>query len=139
MRPSRPFALLLCPTAKEKVVGWYSSGTRLRSSDLDINQLFGNYCETPVLVICEVQVCFSTRDTQFSRISSFASSLQKAAAGHKLMALLASARCFAAAQIRHGIAHNSLLFQGRSPRGKMLARPIAGVLLRLAMPLASSK
>jgi len=41
--------------AKEKVVGWYSTGPRLRSSDLDINELIGNYCETPTLVICEVQ------------------------------------------------------------------------------------
>uniref|UniRef100_A0A061S7F8 26S proteasome regulatory subunit N8 n=1 Tax=Tetraselmis sp. GSL018 TaxID=582737 RepID=A0A061S7F8_9CHLO len=41
--------------AKEKIIGWYSSGPRLRSSDLDINQLLSNYCETPILVICEVQ------------------------------------------------------------------------------------
>uniref|UniRef100_A0A061RFW7 26s proteasome regulatory subunit n=1 Tax=Tetraselmis sp. GSL018 TaxID=582737 RepID=A0A061RFW7_9CHLO len=44
--------------AKEKIIGWYSSGPRLRSSDLDINQLLSNYCETPILVICEVQVGF---------------------------------------------------------------------------------
>mmetsp|Transcript_24797 Transcript_24797/g.63841 ORF Transcript_24797/g.63841 Transcript_24797/m.63841 type:complete len:302 (+) Transcript_24797:117-1022(+) len=41
--------------AKEKIVGWYSTGPRLRSSDLDINELMSNYCDTPTLVICEVQ------------------------------------------------------------------------------------
>lgn len=49
------FAMFKKVNAKEKVVGWYSSGPRLRSSDLDVNQLLGNYCDTPVLVICEVQ------------------------------------------------------------------------------------
>jgi hypothetical protein len=37
-------------------VGWYSTGPRLREADVDINQLAANYCETPVLVICEVEV-----------------------------------------------------------------------------------
>lgn len=41
--------------AREKVVGWYSTGPRLREADVDINQLVANYCETPVLVICEVE------------------------------------------------------------------------------------
>jgi hypothetical protein len=37
-------------------VGWYSTGPRLREADVDINQLMASYCETPVLVICEVEV-----------------------------------------------------------------------------------
>ncbi|KAI8466246.1 MAG: 26S proteasome regulatory subunit [Monoraphidium minutum] len=41
--------------AREKVVGWYSTGPRLREADVDINQLVANYCESPVLVICEVE------------------------------------------------------------------------------------
>lgn len=41
--------------ARERVVGWYSTGPRLREADIDINQLIANYCETPVLVICEVE------------------------------------------------------------------------------------
>ena len=41
------------------MVGWYSTGPRLREADLDINALLSNYAETPVLVICEVNV--STR------------------------------------------------------------------------------
>lgn len=38
------------------MVGWYSTGPRLREADLDITALLGNYCDTPLLVICEVQV-----------------------------------------------------------------------------------
>jgi len=49
------YAMFKKVNAKEKIVGWYSSGPRLRTSDLDISQLIGNYCETPVLVICEIQ------------------------------------------------------------------------------------
>lgn len=41
--------------ARERVVGWYSTGPRLREADVDINQLMASYCETPVLVICEVE------------------------------------------------------------------------------------
>ena len=43
--------------AREKVIGWYSTGPRLREADLDINELMSNYVDTPLLVICEVQVC----------------------------------------------------------------------------------
>ena len=42
--------------AREKVIGWYSTGPRLREADLDINELMSNYVDTPLLVICEVQV-----------------------------------------------------------------------------------
>lgn len=42
--------------AREKVVGWYSTGPRLREADLDVNQLMSQYVESPLLVICEVQV-----------------------------------------------------------------------------------
>lgn len=38
------------------MVGWYSTGPRLREADLDINALLSNYTETPVLIICEVNV-----------------------------------------------------------------------------------
>ena len=41
--------------ARERVVGWYSTGPRLREADLDINDLVCNYCDNPLLVICEVQ------------------------------------------------------------------------------------
>ena len=42
--------------AREKVVGWYSTGPRLKEADIDINDLLSNYTDHPVLVICEVQV-----------------------------------------------------------------------------------
>ncbi|KDD73949.1 maintenance of mitochondrial structure and function protein [Helicosporidium sp. ATCC 50920] len=41
--------------ARERVIGWYHTGPRLRESDLDIHGLLGNYCSNPLLLICEVQ------------------------------------------------------------------------------------
>ena len=45
------------------MVGWYSTGPRLREADLDITDLMSNYCDMPLLVICEVKVsiwqCFA--------------------------------------------------------------------------------
>ena len=45
-------------SAKEKVVGWYHTGPRLRQADLDITELMARYCDNPLLVICEVQVIY---------------------------------------------------------------------------------
>ncbi|KAJ1725573.1 proteasome regulatory particle subunit [Coemansia erecta] len=42
-------------SAKEKIVGWYHNGPKLRSSDLQINELFKRYTENPVLVVIDVQ------------------------------------------------------------------------------------
>jgi len=41
--------------ANEKMVGWYHSGPKLRSSDLQINELFKAYNPNPVLVIIDVK------------------------------------------------------------------------------------
>ncbi|KAI9307202.1 maintenance of mitochondrial structure and function-domain-containing protein [Cunninghamella echinulata] len=41
--------------AKEKMIGWYHSGPKLRSSDLEINELFKRYTSNPVLVIIDVK------------------------------------------------------------------------------------
>lgn len=41
--------------AKEHVVGWYSTGPKIKESDMNINDLIGNYCTNPVLVIVDVQ------------------------------------------------------------------------------------
>lgn len=41
--------------AKEKLIGWYHSGPRLRQSDLAINELFKRYCPDPVLVVIDVR------------------------------------------------------------------------------------
>jgi len=41
--------------AKEKMIGWYHSGPKLRTSDLEINELFKRYTPNPVLVIVDVK------------------------------------------------------------------------------------
>ncbi|KAJ3215400.1 proteasome regulatory particle subunit [Dinochytrium kinnereticum] len=41
--------------AKEKMVGWYHTGPKLRASDLEINELFKRYNPNPVLVIIDVK------------------------------------------------------------------------------------
>ncbi|KAI8920651.1 maintenance of mitochondrial structure and function-domain-containing protein [Entophlyctis helioformis] len=41
--------------AREKMVGWYHSGPKLRPSDLEINELFKRYTPNPALVIIDVQ------------------------------------------------------------------------------------
>ena len=40
---------------KEKIVGWYSSGPKIRPHDIEINEVFKKYCENPVFVIIDVQ------------------------------------------------------------------------------------
>lgn len=41
-------------TAREKVIGWYHSGPKLRGSDLGINKLLRNYIPNPILVIVHI-------------------------------------------------------------------------------------
>ena len=41
--------------AREKLVGWYHSGPKLRASDLEINELLKKYTPNPLLVIVDVQ------------------------------------------------------------------------------------
>ncbi|KAL9620108.1 MAG: hypothetical protein Q9160_005314 [Pyrenula sp. 1 TL-2023] len=41
--------------AREKLIGWYHSGPKLRASDLEINELFKHYTPNPLLVIIDVQ------------------------------------------------------------------------------------
>jgi len=40
--------------AREKVIGWYHSGPKLRGSDLSINKLLRNYISNPILVIVHI-------------------------------------------------------------------------------------
>ncbi|KAE8728882.1 26S proteasome non-ATPase regulatory subunit 7-like protein B [Hibiscus syriacus] len=49
------FSMFKRINAKEHVVGWYSTGPKLRENDLDIHRLFHNYAPNPVLVIIDVQ------------------------------------------------------------------------------------
>jgi len=48
--------------AKERILGFYSTGPRLREADLDISDLLSSYAESPLLLICEVQVYASGPD-----------------------------------------------------------------------------
>lgn len=41
--------------AREKLVGWYHTGPKLRASDLEINELLKRYTPNPLLVIIDVQ------------------------------------------------------------------------------------
>ncbi|KAK5172592.1 proteasome regulatory particle subunit [Saxophila tyrrhenica] len=41
--------------AREKLIGWYHSGPKLKASDLEINELFKRYTPNPLLVIVDVQ------------------------------------------------------------------------------------
>lgn len=41
--------------AREKMIGWYHTGPKLRSSDMLINNLFKKYTPNPVLVIIDVK------------------------------------------------------------------------------------
>lgn len=49
------FSMFKKINAKEVVVGWYSTGPKLREADLDIHDLVSNYNPNPVLVIVDVQ------------------------------------------------------------------------------------
>jgi 26S proteasome regulatory subunit N8 len=46
---------LLYLSAKEHVVGWYSTGPKIKENDLEINELFRKYATNPLLVIIDVQ------------------------------------------------------------------------------------
>ena len=40
---------------KEKLVGWYSSGPKIRPHDIEINEVFRKYCDKPAFAIIDVQ------------------------------------------------------------------------------------
>lgn len=41
--------------AREKLIGWYHTGPKLRASDLEINQVIKRYTNKPVMVIVDVR------------------------------------------------------------------------------------
>jgi 26S proteasome regulatory subunit N8 len=43
------------PAARERIVGWYSTGPKIRVADLEINEVFKKYVKNPVFVIIDVQ------------------------------------------------------------------------------------
>lgn len=48
------YAMFKKVNAKEKVIGWYSTGPKIRPSDIDIHELMRRYTPEPVLVIIDV-------------------------------------------------------------------------------------
>merc|ERR1719198_247059 len=49
------YAMFKKVNAKERVVGWYSTGPKIKPSDLAIHELYRRYCPEPVLVVMDVQ------------------------------------------------------------------------------------
>merc|ERR1711953_832460 len=49
------FSMFKKVNQKERVVGWYSTGPKIKPSDLSIHELFRRYCPEPVLVVMDVQ------------------------------------------------------------------------------------
>lgn len=49
------FAMFKKVSANERVVGWYSTGPRIRPADIDVNEVFRRYTPNPVLVIIDVR------------------------------------------------------------------------------------
>lgn len=45
--------------ANEKVLGWYSTGTKCKAADLDIHEIYRRYCPQPIYLIVDTnpQVC----------------------------------------------------------------------------------
>lgn len=41
--------------ARERMIGWYHSGPKLRASDLEINEVFKRFIPRPVMVIVDVR------------------------------------------------------------------------------------
>merc|ERR1711998_560577 len=41
--------------AKEKIIGWYSTGPRIKPADLEIHEVFRKHCVNPVYVVIDVK------------------------------------------------------------------------------------
>lgn len=48
------YAMFKKVNAKERIVGWYSTGPKIKPSDLSIHELYRRYCPEPVLVVMDV-------------------------------------------------------------------------------------
>ena len=44
-----------CGLARERMIGWYHTGPKLRAADLEINELFKRFIARPVMVIVDVR------------------------------------------------------------------------------------
>lgn len=58
------FAMYRKVSARERIIGWYSTGPKIRKSDIDIHQLFmERYLRHPVYVIIDVKMNTTTTTT----------------------------------------------------------------------------
>jgi 26S proteasome regulatory subunit N8 len=48
------YAMFRKVASSEKIVGWYSTGPKIRASDILINEVFAKYCPNPIYVIIDV-------------------------------------------------------------------------------------
>jgi 26S proteasome regulatory subunit N8 len=67
-RPRTPIWLV----AKERPIGFYHTGPRLRSSDLEITELFKRFCPRPVMVIVDIRAKGGRGDTGIPTDAYFA-------------------------------------------------------------------
>lgn len=58
--------------AKERPIGFYHTGPRLRSSDLEITELFKRFCPRPVMVIVDIRAKGGRGDTGIPTDAYFA-------------------------------------------------------------------
>lgn len=72
VEPSLTFAPYLSISAKERPIGFYHTGPRLRSSDLEISELFKRFCDRPVMVIVDVRATGGRGDTGIPTDAYFA-------------------------------------------------------------------
>jgi proteasome lid subunit RPN8/RPN11 len=47
--------VMMCFVARERMIGWYHTGPKLRAADLEINELFKRFITRPVMVIVDVR------------------------------------------------------------------------------------
>jgi proteasome lid subunit RPN8/RPN11 len=55
LTPSLPSQADFEVVAREKLIGWYHTGPKLRASDLEINEVIKRYSNKPVMVIVDVR------------------------------------------------------------------------------------
>lgn len=49
------FAMFKKVNARERIIGWYTTGPKLKHNDIQITELLRNYCINPVCVVIDVQ------------------------------------------------------------------------------------
>jgi len=48
------FAMMRKINSREKIIGWYSTGPRIRQNDIDINEILRRYNSNPIFVVIRV-------------------------------------------------------------------------------------